>query len=67
MANVRRRRCKCGHSAERHEIEPPYPCYGEEREGCPCRSYQERSVEVDEIFTMLDTLEDMEGREPNFG
>lgn len=26
--------CTCGHNRERHEIEPPYPCYD-----CECGSF----------------------------
>lgn len=27
--------CKCGHDRDRHEIEPPYPCYD-----CDCNGFQ---------------------------
>lgn len=27
-------KCKCGHAANRHEMEMPYPCYE-----CDCKSF----------------------------
>lgn len=37
-------KCKCGHGSNRHEIEPPYPCYE-----CGCQSFTV-PTERDEII-----------------
>jgi hypothetical protein len=34
IGTVNEPRCICGHAGERHEIEPPYPCYE-----CSCEIY----------------------------